>query len=240
MLKKNKSKDDDYDYNEEKNNRTKYLGPKKKIQEDESQNSIDEDKFSQEISDILIIKDEKSNKEYKINQVFSNIGRGKNSTIQINNDLISQNHLSILNTEGSSFIKDLNASNGSFIQIKDGCKIKVEKDLNIDIEDFTISIDKAVGIMIKYIIFKLKILLLGLFKVTILLTNSYDEKSKPIRKEFTISEKSKVPCIIKGKKEIQFAKEGTDENDENVLIFILKDKKTNNIYFQFTNIKEKR
>ena len=52
---------------EEKNNRTKYLGPKKKIQEDESQNSIDEDKFSQEISDILIIKDEKSNKEYKIN-----------------------------------------------------------------------------------------------------------------------------------------------------------------------------
>lgn len=83
-------------------------------------------------------------------------------------------------------------------------------------------------------------MLLGLFKVTILLTNNYDEESKPLRKEFTISEKLKVPCIIKRKKEIQFAKEGTDENDENILIFIFKDKKTNNIYFQFSNIKETR
>lgn len=135
-------KDDDYDYKE--NNKTKYF-PNKKKYEDESQDSIDENKIFQETSEILIIKEEESHKEYKIKQVFANIGRAKNSTIQLNNVKISQNHLSIINTEGSCFIKDLNASNGSFIQIKDGCKIKVEKDLKIENEDSTISIDKALG-----------------------------------------------------------------------------------------------
>lgn len=80
----------------------------------------------EEISPTLVIVN-KGNEEYNLNDDNISIGREEGNTIILENDLVSKQHAIIFKRKRTYFIKDLNSTNGTFINDKKTVPNKIYK-----------------------------------------------------------------------------------------------------------------